>query len=72
MSRLNADSTWPVFAMARDLVGTVFPVSEAVILRTAREHGIGSASVNVPSRLPARRFTLAGFFNHVSASFVSA
>ena len=32
---------WPVYKMARDLAGTVFPVSEAVILQTARKHGIG-------------------------------
>jgi hypothetical protein len=29
------------FRRARDLVGTVFPVSELVILQTARKHGIG-------------------------------
>jgi hypothetical protein len=38
---LRADIPWPSFAMARDLAGAVFPVSEAVILQTARKHGIG-------------------------------
>src|SRR4029453_2001334 len=32
---------WPHYRKARDLAGTVFPVSEAVILATARQHGIG-------------------------------
>src|ERR1700681_4023553 len=32
---------WPKYRMARDLAGTVFPVSEAVILDTARKHDIG-------------------------------
>ena len=33
---------WPTYKMARDLAdGKVFPVSEAIILKTAREHGIG-------------------------------
>jgi hypothetical protein len=33
---------WPAYKMARDLAnGKVFPVSEAVILQTARKHGIG-------------------------------
>jgi len=33
---------WPAYRMARDLAsGKVFPVSEAVILQTARKHGIG-------------------------------
>ena len=32
---------WPQYKMARELAGTVFPVSEAVILQTARKHGIG-------------------------------
>src|SRR5215217_6381617 len=32
---------WPAYKIARDLAGTVFPVSEAVILQTARRHGIG-------------------------------
>src|SRR5262245_34548869 len=34
-------SDWPEFKRARDLAGTVFPVSEAVILATARQHSIG-------------------------------
>jgi hypothetical protein len=38
---LRADIPWPSFAMARDLAGTVFPVSEAVILQAARKNGIG-------------------------------
>ena len=33
--------SWPTFRQARDLAGDVFPVSEAVILDTARKHGIG-------------------------------
>ena len=33
--------TWPEFKLARELSGTVFPVSEAVILATARKLGIG-------------------------------
>src|SRR5215471_2946420 len=32
---------WPEYKRARDLAGFVFPVSEDVILRVAREHGIG-------------------------------
>jgi hypothetical protein len=33
---------WPAYKTARDLAsGKVFPVSEAVILQTARKHGIG-------------------------------
>lgn len=36
-----SDSTWPSYKMARDLVGSVFPVSEAVILSAARKNGIG-------------------------------
>src|SRR5262245_60804349 len=32
---------WPKFRMARDLAGPVFPVSEDVILQTARKYGIG-------------------------------
>jgi hypothetical protein len=32
---------WPKYRMARDLAGTVFPVSEAVILQTARKNDIG-------------------------------
>ena len=32
---------WPSYRKASDLVGTVFPVSETVILDTARKHGIG-------------------------------
>ena len=38
---LRPDVLWPSYAMARDLTGNVFPVTEAVILRTARKHGIG-------------------------------
>src|SRR6478736_2355698 len=38
---LRPDAPWPSFAMARDLAGNVFPVSEQVILQTARKHGIG-------------------------------
>ena len=34
-------SDWPEFKRARDLAGTVFPVSEESILREARKHGIG-------------------------------
>src|SRR5262245_47655297 len=33
--------SWPSFKMARDLAGAVFPVSEQVILQTARKNGIG-------------------------------
>jgi hypothetical protein len=33
---------WPAYKLARDLAsGKVFPVGEAVILQTARKHGIG-------------------------------
>ena len=32
---------WPAYRKARDLSGSVFPVSEAVILAAARKHGIG-------------------------------
>src|SRR5262249_33438930 len=32
---------WPKYRMARDLVGTVFPTSESVILQTARKIGVG-------------------------------
>jgi hypothetical protein len=32
---------WPTYLLARQLAGSVFPVSEAVILQAAREHGIG-------------------------------
>src|SRR5215467_3460569 len=32
---------WPKFRMARDLAGSVFPTSEAVILQTARKYNIG-------------------------------
>jgi hypothetical protein len=32
---------WPSYKMARDLAGSVFPVSEAVILQCARKYGIG-------------------------------
>src|SRR4051795_10112825 len=38
---IRADTVWPSFAMARELAGNVFPVSETVILQTARKHGIG-------------------------------
>jgi hypothetical protein len=34
-------SEWPAYKRARDLAGTVFPVSEAVILQTARKYNIG-------------------------------
>src|SRR4029077_20240348 len=43
----DGTSTAPVsdgvtrYVMARDLAGTVFPVSEDLILREARKHGIG-------------------------------
>jgi hypothetical protein len=36
-----SDSAWPSFKMARELAGSVFPVSETVILQTARKNGIG-------------------------------
>ena len=32
---------WPAYKRACDLSGSIFPVSEAVILATARKHGIG-------------------------------
>src|SRR5262249_27095060 len=32
---------WPEYKRACDLAGTVFPVSEGVILATARKHGVG-------------------------------
>ena len=32
---------FPAYRMARDLAGCVFPVSETVILQTARKYGIG-------------------------------
>src|SRR5262245_37333398 len=32
---------WPEYKRAKDLAGAVFPVSEDVILRVARKHGIG-------------------------------
>ena len=34
-------SDWPSYRMARDLAGTVFPVSETVILQLAKKNGIG-------------------------------
>lgn len=37
----DKENTWPTFRLARELAGTVFPVSEAVILRAARRYGIG-------------------------------
>ena len=37
----NTGDAWPVFRLARELAGEVFPVSEAVILQVARKHGIG-------------------------------
>ena len=39
--RSEARSGWPEFLRARDLAGTVFPVSEEVILDAARKHGVG-------------------------------
>jgi len=38
---LRADAPWPNIVMARDLAGTVLPVSEAVILQLARKHSVG-------------------------------
>ncbi len=32
---------WPSYKRARDLAGAVFPVSEAMILQLARQHGVG-------------------------------
>ena len=32
---------WPHYKTARDLAGSVFPVSEEVLLQIARKHGIG-------------------------------
>jgi hypothetical protein len=32
---------WPAYKRACDLSGTIFPVSEAVVLATARKYGIG-------------------------------
>src|SRR5215475_13409831 len=32
---------WPSYKRPRDLAGAIFPVSEAVILQLAREHGVG-------------------------------
>ena len=40
---------WPAYEMARDLAnGKVFPVSEAVIMQTARKHGIGGLKQSTP------------------------
>ncbi|MCL2430175.1 MAG: hypothetical protein FWD12_13180 [Alphaproteobacteria bacterium] len=35
------DDRWPKFMTAGDLAGSVFPVSQAVILQQARKHGLG-------------------------------
>ena len=32
---------WPSYKRARDLAGAVFPISEAMILQLARQHGVG-------------------------------
>ena len=32
---------WPSCKRARDLAGAVFPISEAMILQLARQHGVG-------------------------------
>src|ERR1700745_662058 len=32
---------WPSYKRARDLPGAVFPISEAMILQLARQHGVG-------------------------------
>ena len=37
----QCDPRWPKYRTARDLAGTVFPTSEAVILQTARKNNIG-------------------------------
>ena len=37
----QCDPRWPKYRMARDLAGSVFPTSEAVILQTARKNNIG-------------------------------
>ena len=41
-SGTDKEARWPTFRLARDLAGKVFPVSEAVILQTARKHGMGA------------------------------
>jgi hypothetical protein len=41
MVRADLKGVFPTYKMARDLAGSVFPVSEQVILQTARKHGIG-------------------------------
>src|SRR5262245_45453995 len=38
---MKSAGEFPAYRMARDLAGKVFPVSEAVILQTARRYGIG-------------------------------
>ena len=38
---MKGGGEFPAYRMARDLAGKVFPVSETVILQTARKHGIG-------------------------------
>jgi hypothetical protein len=40
MARFTKEAHWPTFQLARELAGKVFPVSEAVILQTARKYGI--------------------------------
>jgi hypothetical protein len=38
---LRSHAPWQNIVMARDLAGTVLPVSEAIILQLARKHGVG-------------------------------
>lgn len=41
MGEFAMSHSCPTFRRARDLAGTVLPVSEAVILQAARKYGIG-------------------------------
>ena len=41
VARHLARADWPKFVTARELAGSVFPVSQELILREARKHGIG-------------------------------
>ena len=50
---------WPAYKMARDLAnGKVFPVSETVIMQTARKHGIGGLKQSAPLDFVLERLAL--------------
>ena len=40
-ARHLARADWPKYVTARDLAGNVFPITQQMILREARKHGIG-------------------------------